>query len=54
MPYKKNCRKCGTRFRPTGKFQYLCDKCLDNARKRNNKEKKLQSIRNNREAGQQV
>lgn len=40
MVFKKPCRECGEIFQPTGKFQKLCDNCMNkrlNARNIKNK-----------------
>ena len=29
VPYKRFCRGCGKYFQPNGKFNYYCEKCMD-------------------------
>lgn len=33
MPFKKPCRVCEEKFQPTGRTNFLCQKCRDNSRK---------------------
>ena len=31
--FPRNCKKCGEKFNPTGRANFLCDECFDKTRR---------------------
>lgn len=50
--FKTRCKNCNKIFRPLGKYQQICDKCLDkiNHRKKKDKQKYTSKLFNKRES----